>query len=96
MLAPRLSVRALFGLVVLTGFASLVVAQAIRGAPWAGALVMAGVTLGTMVLLYAVAFLVVWVMAGPGRDPLGPRQGTPFATSEPPPQILPPEEPELN
>jgi hypothetical protein len=95
MLIPRFTIRWLFLLMTVAGVFFLVVSLALQGRIWAIAL---SVSLGSLVLVFlmyalffGLAFAVVSI-----RRPFRHRPvlGTPFATSEPPPQLVPPQEPD--
>jgi len=91
MLIPRFSLRFLLVLTTLSGVFFFVVAQAVRGYPWAIALTAALTAfLGTLVL-HAMVFGLAWTITYYWRL-LARREsiGSPFATSAPPPQVIPP------
>jgi hypothetical protein len=95
MLIPRFTLRWLLLLTTFCGFFFFIVAFAARGQAWAVAVTLAGVGLVAAFLCYGVFFGLAYIIAsliGLTRSPVP--GGTPFATAEPPPQLLPPEEPE--
>ena len=96
MLIPRFTIRGLLLLMTVSSFLSLILAFAVRGRVWA---IAASVGVGSLLLAflgYAFAFGVAYVVAAMAGLLRGTDAGpaTPFATAEPPPQILPPDEPE--
>jgi hypothetical protein len=95
MLIPRFTIRWLLLVTTVCAFFFLVVACAVRGDAWAFAVSLSVVSLAVAFLVFGAffgfAFLVTSVVGL--LRPSSPR-GTPFATAEPPPQIIPPEEPE--
>ena len=92
MLIPRFSLRWLLLLTTLSGLFFFVVARAVAGNPWAIALAVAlSATLGTFVL-HAIVFGLAWTMAVSWRFAVARKtSSSPFATSAPPPQVIPPE-----
>lgn len=91
MLLPRFSLRLLLLLITVSGVFFFVVAQAVGRHAWAIALT-AGISaiLGT-ILLHAMVFSLAWTMTFLWRRMVGHQtSGSPFATTEPPPQIIPP------
>jgi hypothetical protein len=95
MLIPNFSIRHLLGLMTVLSVVSLVVKLAIDGQQWAIAVSIGLGCLVTMFGMYALTFLIAAPFgmidsAWRGR----PRPANPFATQTPPPQILPPEDPE--
>lgn len=94
-LIPRFTLKWLLGFTAVAGLISLVLAQAVRGEPWA-----VGVAIGLCSLLpvfaaYAWFFAVAWLFALLRRGlSTTPRASSPFATSGPPAQLVPPMEPE--
>ncbi len=95
-LIPRFTIRGLLLLMTVSSFVSLILTFAVRGRAWAIA-VSAGIA-GLLLALvgYAFVFGVAYVVAFTAGLLRGNAGGpsTPFATAEPPPQIIPPDEPE--
>ena len=96
MLIPRFTIRALLLVMTVSGFLSLFLAAAVRGRVWAIAASVGVASLLLAFLGYALAFGVAYVVAATAGllRGIGAGPATPFATAEPPPQILPPDEPE--
>jgi hypothetical protein len=95
MLIPRFTVRWLFLLMTVCSVFFLIVASAVRGQLWAIALSVAITSAVVAFLCYGVFFGLAYVLASLfGLVRSRPGGGTPFATAAPPPQIIPPEEPE--
>jgi hypothetical protein len=95
MLLPKFSIRLLLGIMSVLGVLSVAFNYALTGRAWAISLFMALGMLLAMFVLYSLGFLVgslFGVLDSAIRPPTQPT--TPFATSQPPPQILPPPEPE--
>ena len=96
MLIPRFTIRWLLGLTAICSVFFLVLASAIRGQLWAIALSIAVASAVVAFLCYAAFFGVAYIMASVfGLVRTQPRGGSPFAAGAPPPQIIPPEEPEM-
>jgi len=95
-LIPRFTIRGLLLLMTVSGVLSLVLAYAVRGRVWAIAASVGVASLLLAFLGYAFAFGVASVVAATAGLLRGTDAGpaTPFATAEPPPQILPPDQPE--
>lgn len=96
MLIPRFSIRNLLILTAVAACFSLVLAQAVQGAPWAIGFCIAAASLVTLAIGFALLFLASLVIHG-GLSALGeflrPAKGTsPFASAGPPPQQVPPSE----
>jgi threonine/homoserine/homoserine lactone efflux protein len=95
MLIPRFTIRWLLALMTVSSVFFLVVSLAVQGKTWAIALSVSVASLGVAFTMYAVFFGMAYVMASTGsafrRSPV---VGTPFATAEPPPQLVPPQEPD--
>lgn len=93
MILPKFTIRLLLLLVpVIAGF-SIVLKYAIDEQAWAIGVAMGLGSLVCIFLIYALAFeFAMSTTLFAGRERQEPT--TPFATSEPPPQILPPPEPE--
>jgi hypothetical protein len=78
-----------------SGVFFLVVAQAVRGEHWAQGLCFAALYLAACLALYVVAWSAAIVLAkARSTRPTVEVVSTPFATAEPPAQIIPPEDPE--
>lgn len=95
MLIPRFSLRWLLAVTSASGVFFLVVAQAARGSAWARGICVAALYLVVCLLFYVAAWGVAMILAktrGTQSEPLVVT--TPFATAEPPAQIIPPEDPE--
>jgi hypothetical protein len=95
MLIPRFTVRWLLLLVTACGVFSAVVACAVRGQLWALAVSLGVASLTTAFIWYGAFFGFAYVLAllfGALDRP--PRGGSPFITAAPPPQILPPDQPD--
>lgn len=96
MLIPRFTVRGLLLLMTVSSFFFLILAFAVRGRAWAIAVSAGAASLLVAFLGYAVVFGVAYIVASVVNllRGAGPGPATPFATAEPPPQIIPPDEPE--
>ena len=95
MLIPRFSLRWLFGLTTVCAVFSLVIAQAYRGQSWAIGVVS---FIGAGLVLWSVhiaMFLVVWAAntVFVRYDKTRELVHSPFATDQPPPQIIEPTDP---
>ena len=91
MLIPRFSLRLLMVVTTLSGVFFLVVAQAVRGHAWAIALTVGLSALLATLVLHAMVFGLAWSMTFFWRRFSGREStGSPFATSAPPPQVIPP------
>lgn len=95
MLLPKFSIRSLLLLMVVAGFVFLTASQAVRGQSWAIAVCIALLSL----LLSFVVYTVVFFLAVPAAlisqaMETNTAPTSPFATHQPPPQILPPQDPE--
>ncbi len=97
MIIPRFSIRNLLIITALAGCFSLVVSQAVQGADWAIGFSIAALSLVVLAMLFAITFVMAMVFHGGTRaieEFLAPPKGSsPFASSGPPPQQLPPSEP---
>jgi len=95
MLLPRFTIRCLLLLMTVSGVLFFVLSLAVRGQAWALAVWLSVGSLLLAFLAYAVVFGLAALVASL-RAVLRPAQQTssPFATAEPPAQIIPPEEPE--
>jgi hypothetical protein len=95
MLIPRFTIRWLFLLMTVAGIFSLVVNLALQGKIWAIAIAVSVGSLGLTFLLYGVFFALAYlVVSVQGLFRRHPAAGSPFATAEPPPQWVPPQEPD--
>jgi hypothetical protein len=95
MLIPRFSLRSLLLLITAISVFCLIVAQACRGQAWAIGFSLAVAYLALAFVVYGVLFGLAYLLAalrGRARTRVG--VSSPFATSEPPPQIIPPGDPE--
>ena len=95
MLIPRFTVRWLLLLTTVCAVFFAIVAWGLRGNSGALALSIAVGSLVLAFVCYGAVFGVAYVLASLlGVFQRRPTGGTPFATAAPPPQILPPDEPE--
>lgn len=97
MLLPKFSLRQYFAVVTAISVLSLVVVYAARGHDWAFALLVALGTLAATFLLFAVMYVAAAPVAAINSSLRRYAEGqptTPFATQLPPPQIIPPPDPE--
>ena len=95
MLIPRFTIRWLLLLTTVSAVFFLVVTCAVRGDAWAVSISLGVVSLAVAFLVYGAFFGAAWLVASVvGLFREGSPRKTPFATAEPPPQIIPPEEPE--
>jgi Na+-driven multidrug efflux pump len=95
MLIPRFTIRTLLVLTTVCSVLAFVGGLAVRGQAWATAVSVAVGSLVLTLLCYGTFFGLAFVIASlHGALRAKSRGGTPFATVEPPPQIIPPEEPE--
>ena len=95
MLIPRFTLRWLMLLMAVSGVFFLIVAQAVRGQAWAMGVSLAGAGLLLSFLVYGALFGLAYLLAsvlGLFRQPVP--VSTPFATTQPPVQMVPPEDPE--
>lgn len=95
MLIPRFTLRWLMLLITVISVFCVIVAQAFRGHAWAMGVSLAVASLLLSFLIYGALFCLAYLLAsvrGSARTPVG--VASPFATVEPPPQIIPPEDPE--
>jgi antibiotic biosynthesis monooxygenase (ABM) superfamily enzyme len=95
MLIPRFTLRWLMLLITVISVFCVIVAQAFRGHAWALGISLAAASLMLAFLTYGVFFCLAASLAalwGLHRQDVG--VASPFATVEPPPQIIPPEDPE--
>ena len=95
MLIPRFTIRWLLLLTTLSGVFFLTVSLAVQGKTWAIALSLAVGSVVVAFLLYAAFFGFAFILASMlGGFRQVPGTGSPFATGAPPPQIVPPSEPD--
>ncbi len=95
MLIPKFSIRFLLGLMTAVAVFCLIASFAMQGQAWALALCLALGSLLSVFLSYALYFWLTLPLSLLDAALRGPPQPTsPFATDRPPPQILPPQEPE--
>ena len=96
MLIPRFTIRGLLLLMTVSSFFFLILTFAVRGRVWAIAVSVGVASLLLAFLGYAAVFGVAYLVASIANLLRGTAAGpaTPFATAEPPPQIIPPDEPE--
>lgn len=91
MLIPRFSIKALLVATAVCAAFSAVLAEAVRGKPWAIGVSASLAAVAVMLLLHAVAFAMASVLALLRSLLTPPPAGaSPFATSGPPKQIVPP------
>ena len=95
MLIPRFTIRWLLLLMTVSSFFFLVLTFALRRQAWAIAVSVGVLSLLLAFVCYGLVFGLAYVIAS-ARAVMRPAAGlgTPFATAEPPAQIIPPEEPE--
>jgi hypothetical protein len=81
MLAPQFSLRSIMAAMVVCGFVSLIGAAALRGTPWAIAVIIALGALALIVAVHGLMFFVMWVFSlivprrrssVPGTSPFAP------------------------
>jgi flagellar motor component MotA len=95
MILPRFTIRFFLGLMTAIGVLSVVISFATRGHFWAMAVCAALVCLMLIFALHFATFMVTFPVALIDATLRAQKQPTtPFATSQPPPQIMPPQEPE--
>jgi hypothetical protein len=95
MLIPRFTIRWLLSLTTVAGVFFLVVHLALRGQSWAIAVSVTVASLALAFFLYAVFFAVAYTAVSIQGVFRGlPMDASPFATAEPPPQWVPPQEPD--
>ncbi len=95
MLIPRFTIRWLLLLMTVSSFFFFVLSFAVGGQAWAIAVSLGVGSLLLAFLCYGAVFgLAALVASARGLLRPAPRCETPFATAEPPAQIIPPEEPE--
>lgn len=78
MLAPQFSLRSILAAMVVCGFVSLIGAAALRGAPWATAVMIGVAALVLILVIHSLMFFVMWAFsllvpakwsAAPGQSP---------------------------
>jgi hypothetical protein len=94
MLIPRFSVRWLLAATAVCSVLAYVVAQAVMGQAWGIAASVACGALLLTFLVYVAVFVVAWGIAFLGASRRGRQATSPFAAHVPPPQILPPQDPD--
>ncbi len=95
MLIPRFSLRWLLAVTTASGLFFLIVAQAARGKHWAQGICLAALYLVACAAVYVLAWCAAIFFAKARRMRTEVLVvSTPFATAEPPAQIIPPEDPE--
>lgn len=91
MLIPRFSIKALLIATALCAAFSAILAEAVRGKPWAFGVSAALAAVAILLLLHAVTFAMASVLALVRSLLAPPPPGaSPFATSGPPKQIVTP------
>jgi hypothetical protein len=63
MLIPQFSLRWILAVTAVCGFVSLIGAAAVRGAPWAAAVVVAIGAVGLILMVHALMFFVIWLLS---------------------------------
>ena len=95
MFRPRFSIRSLLILPTASSFVCLVAMFAVQGSLWALAVTISLLGLSVSFVAYALVFAVAYLLASSvAMARASATSGTPFATQTPPPQIIPPNEPE--
>lgn len=95
MLFPRFTLRWVLTAITVFGCFSFFLGQAVRGRVWAIGI---STGLGSVIILlsiYAAFFAIAYLLtdvAGLGRARIRPE--SPFAVSKPPPQLIPPRDPD--
>ena len=94
MLIPRFTIRRLLLLCFACAIVFWIVSLALRGNPAALAVTMLLVGLLLTFLIFGIFFFTTWIVALLLQDYFyQPVHRSPFATEQPPPQIIAPEEP---
>ena len=94
MLIPRFSLAWIFAATAVVAVFFLIVSLAVDGKPWAVGVSVALSSRALTALVHAVMFLLIWPFTEHRRRVASHRRpGSPFATDEPPTQIIPPSEP---
>jgi hypothetical protein len=95
MIAPKFSLRILLALITGIAVLSLLGRFAVQGQQWAIAMLMSVGLVALMFFHYIWSFFIALICSlFEGIFRRAPAPTTPFATSEPPPQVLPPPTPE--
>ncbi len=95
MLLPKFSIRLLLAIMTALGVLSIAFKYALDGQAWAIASFLALGMLAVIFALYGGAFLIGATFGAiDSAIRPAPLPTTPFATNQPPPQILPPPDPE--
>lgn len=95
MLIPRFTIRGLLLLTTVCGVFFAVLTAALRGQIWAAAVSIAVAAVALAFIVYGLLFLWAYVWAGIfGLGRSQSRGASPFASAGPPPQLIPPEDPE--
>ena len=95
MLIPRFTIRSLFRLITLCAAFFWFLAHAVRGQPWAAAVSIALGALIVVFVCYAVVFGLAFALAARfGSGGQSAASGSPFASDRPPPQFVPPTDPD--
>jgi hypothetical protein len=63
MLLPQFSLRSILVATAVCGIVSLVGAAALRGAPWAAAVIIAIAAVGAILVVHGLMFFVVWLLS---------------------------------
>lgn len=91
---PRLSFRFLLTAVTLAAVSAFTLRLALAGSSLAIAIIYSLATLVICFALFAALFVIAWIPAVVGRDPLDDiHLGNPFSLDQLPPQVLPAREP---
>ena len=93
MLIPKFTIRRLLAITTLFAVFSLVATFAVRGQPWAIAVVVAVFGLAMGFGAYLFFFVVARIFSAIGNTIAPQRPSSPFAHHRPPPQIISPDEP---
>ena len=95
MLLPKFTIRSLLAVMTGSSLLCLVAMFAVRGQYWAIAITVPVLALALTFLIYGLVFAGAFLLASTLRllRP-SPSRTSPFATQAPPPQLVPPEEPE--
>jgi hypothetical protein len=95
MLIPRFTIRGLLLLMTVSSLFFFILSFAVRGQAWAIAISLSVGSLLLAFLGYGMVFGLATLIASiQALMRPAPRCDTPFATAAPPPQIIPPDEPE--
>jgi len=95
MLIPRFTLRWMLAITAVVAAFAWIASLAVRGSIWAVAVCVAAGSVPAMFLLYAIVFAAAFMMARAlERRRVPPHGDTPFATATPPPQLVPPRDPE--